>query len=187
MNIAYLGWGSLIWNPGDLPITGGWLHGGPILPIEFSRISKDDRLTLVIDGVNGVPVETCFAYCACSDVLEAIEKLRIREGASGKYIGHVVTADSHVESYMSPYHGQIAEWGREMNIDVVIWTALPSNFVEKTNSPYTADNALKYIINLQGKAMYHAIEYIDNAPDIVMTPFRNRFMEKRNILSNTAL
>lgn len=50
MKIACLGWGSLIWNPGDLKIkTEDWFSGGPILPIEFVRISTDKRVTLVID------------------------------------------------------------------------------------------------------------------------------------------
>ena len=51
MKIAVLGWGSLIWNKGNLRLTTNWTDGGPILPIEFSRISDDGRLTLVIDDV----------------------------------------------------------------------------------------------------------------------------------------
>ncbi len=72
MKIAYLGWGSLIWDPGMLPISGDWKPGGPVLPIEFSRISDNGRLTLVIDDVNGVPIETLYANCyvtRCSSFL----------------------------------------------------------------------------------------------------------------------
>jgi hypothetical protein len=41
MSIAMLAWGSLIWNPRDLPISGEWRQAGPVLPIEFSRISDN--------------------------------------------------------------------------------------------------------------------------------------------------
>lgn len=33
--IAFLGWGSLCWNPGSLPIAGEWRSGGPTLPLEY--------------------------------------------------------------------------------------------------------------------------------------------------------
>ena len=46
MKIAILGWASLVWNPQQLPHKGDWKSGGPRLPIEFSRVSKDGRLTL---------------------------------------------------------------------------------------------------------------------------------------------
>lgn len=64
MRIAILGWGSLIWNPNGLPIRGDWQRGGPVLPIEFSRISSDERLTLVIDEQNGINVTTRYALSA---------------------------------------------------------------------------------------------------------------------------
>jgi hypothetical protein len=58
MRIAILGWGSLIWKPNGLPMSGDWKRGGPVLPIEFSRVSSDGRLTLVIDEQYGVDVIT---------------------------------------------------------------------------------------------------------------------------------
>ena len=44
MKIAILGWGSLVWDSRQLPHSGEWHTGGPVLPIEFSRVSKDGRL-----------------------------------------------------------------------------------------------------------------------------------------------
>ncbi len=40
MKIAILGWGSLIREPRGLPIDGEWQKDGPVLWIEFSRISQ---------------------------------------------------------------------------------------------------------------------------------------------------
>jgi len=48
MRIAVLGWGSLIWKPDKPAISAPWHANGPLLPIEFARISLDGRLTLVL-------------------------------------------------------------------------------------------------------------------------------------------
>ena len=61
MKIAILGWGSLIWNPRILKVAGDWTLDGPTLPIEFSRISDNDRLTLVIDEMDGTELVTRYA------------------------------------------------------------------------------------------------------------------------------
>jgi hypothetical protein len=53
---------------------------GPRLPIEFCRISRDGRLTLVIDESFGVPCTTYSALSAFGDLNAAIENLRDREG-----------------------------------------------------------------------------------------------------------
>jgi len=63
MEIAVLSWGSLIWNPKALRINRCWKIDGPLLPIEFARISKKWPLTLVI-------------YPYASEVQEQFEKIR---------------------------------------------------------------------------------------------------------------
>ena len=79
--IAILGWGSLIWEPRELETIGGWQMGGPVLPIEFSRVSNDGRLTLVVDEKNGVDVPTRYILSSRTDMAGAIENLRVREKA----------------------------------------------------------------------------------------------------------
>jgi hypothetical protein len=61
MKVLVLAWGSLVWDPGALRLASNWMEGGPVLPIEFSRISDDGRLTLVIDERHGVE-EPPFRY-----------------------------------------------------------------------------------------------------------------------------
>jgi hypothetical protein len=50
-----------------------------ICPLEFSRVSNDGRLTLVIDEIFGVPCATYSAVSACDNLKTAIENLRDRE------------------------------------------------------------------------------------------------------------
>lgn len=50
MAIGIIGWGSLIWAHGELKLGSRWFHDGPVLPLEFARISKRDRVTLVISN-----------------------------------------------------------------------------------------------------------------------------------------
>jgi len=38
LKFALLAWGSLVWNPGELKITGDWKKDGPCLPIEFTEL-----------------------------------------------------------------------------------------------------------------------------------------------------
>lgn len=89
MKIVFLGWGSLIWNPNGLPVIGDWQRGGPVLPIEFSRVSSDGRLTLVIDEANGAEVATRYVVSARDKVSNAVEDLRKREGTVEVCIGFV--------------------------------------------------------------------------------------------------
>src|SRR5947208_12948807 len=67
MKVIILAWGSLVWSPRALAITSGFEPNGPSLPLEFSRVSGDGRLTLVIDERSGVP---CKTYTAASSLAE---------------------------------------------------------------------------------------------------------------------
>src|SRR6185312_7302266 len=89
MKIVILGWGSLIWDPRELPREGTWIQQGPLLPIEFSRISSDARLTLVIDTSHGEKLPTRYVGSPRADISDAIADLRNREGTATKHIGFV--------------------------------------------------------------------------------------------------
>jgi len=95
--IAVLGWGSLVWDPRDLQAAAKFAPNGPLLPIEFCRISGDGRLTLVIDETFGAVCTTCSARSAIEDLDAAIENLRVREGMQkgGASAGH----DRHREKF----------------------------------------------------------------------------------------
>jgi hypothetical protein len=70
MRIAVIGWGSLIWDPRELDRQGRWHTCGPRLPIEFARISKDVRLTLVI--VKGADLQQTYWVRSGLDTLNSV-------------------------------------------------------------------------------------------------------------------
>lgn len=180
MNIAVLAWGSLVWDKRTLRIVGNWQSGGPILPIEFSRISGDGRLTLVIDPQNGVPVTTLFARSEFENLNDAIANLREREGNPPKErIGFVNLVSNTERDYSRQQHpaacDDIKTWAQANDWQAVIWTALVSNFAEKQNQPFSVTAAVAYVGNLLGEQKTKALEYIQRAPTEVDTPFRQTF------------
>ena len=174
MKIAILGWGSLIWDQRDLPTLGVWQKGGPVLPIEFSRISSDGRLTLVIDEKNGVPVKTRYAESGSGTLGQAIEDLRKREGTSKSMIGVVSQTIVNAKAGSDTIKG----WADEHKWDAMIWTGLPSNFEDIKNVPFTVENGLTYLRGLAGEKRGKAREYIDRAPEEVVTPLRRELATK---------
>ena len=72
---AVLAWGSLVWDPGGLQTAGKFAANGPLLPIEFCRVSDDGRLTLAID-------ESFGALCKTYSAPSALEDSRCGDGGS---------------------------------------------------------------------------------------------------------
>lgn len=181
MKIAILGWGSLVWDVGTLKDhlenDGNFEQGGPELPIEFSRISVDGRLTLVIDKKNGAPVLTRVAISKQSDLKEAVKDLWIREGrlndssdvrsdAWGKNkedgrIGYTdrdgknASVNDLPKDKLTPdhqlAHEHIIGWLPKSNFDAVVWTALASNYKEKIGRDFSVEDAVKYLEDLPEK------------------------------------
>lgn len=174
MRIAVLGWGSLIWCPRNLKIKGQWYEDGPLLPIEFARVSKDRRLTLVLfPGADNQ--QTLWAYSFCEDLDEAIENLREQERTNQMKIGFVSIPGSRSRCQAVPQvRGTIRKWVEEKGIDAVIWTDLPSNFKEKTCMEFNADNVIIYLKDLSGDKLNKAEKYFRRAPWQVTTKIRRR-------------
>ena len=172
MRIAVLGWGSLIWDPRDLPLVGGWNEGGPPLPIEFSRVSTDGRLTLVIDPDNGTGTPTRFAESARGDLEDAVCDLRNREGAVAKHIGFVDLVGGTSRCSQAPTLHAIRGWAGSHGFDAVVWTDLPSNFREKTGAAFSVEDAVRYLGSLPHEVAERAREYVERAPVEVQTPLR---------------
>ncbi len=178
MKIAVLAWGSLYWDKRELDIIKDWTSGGVILPVEFARISRDGRLTLVITEEYGTDIETYWAISKYSNLEDAIENLREREGTNKRGIGFVDLISNENQSKFSKLLlDRISSWAKEKSIDAVIWTDLKSNFSEKQKKEFSYENAEKYLMSLNREAKIKADEYIKKAPELTMTKLRERINE----------
>ena len=182
MTIAIIAWGSLVWNPGALPYNGDWQPGGPEVSLEFSRVSRDCRLTLVIDGENGVPVSTRFALSKRRNLRDAIADLRDREGTIWNRIGFVDLANEENSSKVfpqpEPTFSTIQAWAKGQKLRAVVWTALPPSFEKETKKSFSVENAAQYVRGLPESARKVAVEYLDKAPAEVCTPLRHHLAQE---------
>ncbi len=141
MRVAVLGWGSLIWNPGCLRLGDGeWRPDGPVLPIEFARISgsgeEPERLTLTLrEGAQDVP--TLWSELEQDELDVARANLAQREKCAVERIGYVgPNGGSQLRAITDPTAAQellrrLEAWRVEKGFDAVIWTDLRSNFEAK--------------------------------------------------------
>jgi len=164
MNIAYLGWGSLIWKLGDLKIAGPWETDGPCLPIEFARISSYETLTLVLHP--GVPdLQVLWAKSAATDVETAVGHLRKRERTIIKNIGYVSISSGNKRcNVILDLWQRIELWAKQKDLEAVVWTDIPSNFKEKTGMDLTGENTVAYLSALPASVLEKAEQYVRMAP-----------------------
>jgi hypothetical protein len=196
MRIAILSWGSLIETgvARGLQIRGesGWLFGGPVLPIEFSRISQSGEragcLTLVIDERNGINVPTQYAISSNTSLDAALTNLRVVENIKPEYkytIGYVNLVSGTERTWARTNHpiacNTIKAWAASLGFDAVIWVSLISNFQRVTEVPFSVIAATQYLSHLPQDKMEKAFEYIRNAPDEVVTPLRRVLDDQMNM------
>lgn len=174
MKIAVLGWGSLIWDQRELKITDDkWYENGPVLPIEFARISKDGRLTLVIKP-SYPEVAVLYGISTFLDINVAVENLRLREGTSTKRVGwyNFHTCEKNIRTANEPIIIALNAWKQNLDIDAVIWTDLPPNFQDSTEQVLNLENIAKVLYRLKRDQFIRAKEYLDKAPKQITTKLR---------------
>jgi len=169
--IACLGWGSLIWDPRELPIQRQWFADGPFLPVEFLRQSDDDRITLVLHQ-SAMTVRSLWAVMDLSDIGEAKDALRRRERI-GKI--HTDWIGAWCQGDKAPVLiDQLPAWAEGNALDGVVWTALPAKFQGKEGVVASPEEVISHLGSLLGAKRDHAECYIRNAPRQIDTPYRRR-------------
>ena len=173
-SVACLGWGSLIWDPRELPQAHPFLDDGPELPIEFSRVSVDGRVTLVIDA-NAPLVRTFWARLEVAGLDEAVEALGARERIDPQRRSEWVGRHRRGEGASSGrFFEDIDVWLEERSLDAVVWTALPSRMPEGQLETPSVEVLLEHLRSLSGDALERAEQYVRRAPVSVRTPYRAR-------------
>ena len=170
--IAFLGWGSLVWNPGALPIQRFWHNDGPYIRAEFLRQSSNKRLTLVLSETAN-PTRSLWATYAGTDRNAACEALREREGISQRnsamHIGSWTRGQPNPDCIL-----ELEPWATAHGINSVVWTALPPKFNGANNTSPTVEEAVTYLSGLEGPERDTAEEYIRRAPQQIDTAYRRR-------------
>ncbi|MEJ7609906.1 MAG: hypothetical protein WKF88_01875 [Ferruginibacter sp.] len=181
MKIAILGWGSLIWQPKDLKIDTsigdkGWFTDGPLLPIEFARISKNRRLTLVIKS-DALEQTTLYAFSIYPTTELAVLDLALREGTCRNSIGSYERGDNKLHTAEFGFVKRIKDWLEEHEgIDAVVWTNLGEKMFyenDKAEKVPVTDPIL-YLKGLKGEASVLAEEYIRKTPKQINTLLRTK-------------
>lgn len=169
--IACLGWGSLVWDPRELPIRSAWFEDGPFVAVDFLRQSQDGRVTLVVDG-GAKPVRTLWAHMDADSLAEAREDLRTREGVPRS------SAEQSIGSWSrgNPSPANMIEldaWALARGIEHIVWTALPAKLEGASGTP-TTEQVIAYLRGLLGPKRDNAERYIRRAPRQIDTPLRRR-------------
>lgn len=167
MTIACLGWGSLIWSHGSLPIKGAWQDDGPLMPIEFARQSGDGRITLVITP-GALPIRVLWVPLNIATGEAARVALAERENvpptSRDRAIGFWNASDNQSGS-------TLAEWATKRSITSVVWTALGPKIGDTRRTPTIAE-VIEYLGGLDGDLKDKAEEYVRRAPEQVATIYR---------------
>ena len=180
MRIAILVWGSLYWDKRNLETTDEWFYDGPVLPIEFARISNGNRLTLVIKPTFD-NVTTLYAISAHDTLVAARENLHSREGTENiNNIGFIdfTTNTQQVRQANAFIIDVLRQWNTESNFDAIIWSDFSPRFSDAINQQFTLQNVITFIDNLPEPEKRSALQYIRNTPHQINTRFRNAIEQR---------
>jgi hypothetical protein len=182
LRIGCLAWGSLLWDPRTLPLAEPFRSNGPSLPIEFSRVALDGRVTLVIDPA-ALGTQTYWAPLAVASLDEAVEGLGLRESIAPEKWSDWIGLESRLDPVVASGRAdplvreRIVDWLCEQSLDAVVWTALPSRRPNGTETRPGVEELLTHLNSLSGEARARAEEYIRRAPHSLRTLHRARFEE----------
>jgi hypothetical protein len=173
MLIVCLGWGSLIWEPRDLPLRGAWFADGPFLPIEFARQSINGRMTLVLVPKTFPLVRSLWKPMSVSTLKEARWALGQRE------CQHKEKPETCVDYWPRGCKNEsvartVGKWAKGLQAGAVVWTNLPPKFNGSDHIIPTAEEVVAYLRGLQGEKRKKAEEYIRRTPRQIDTELRRR-------------
>ena len=173
MKIGCLGWGSLIWKPGELRLAGDWRADGPALPIEFSRVADGGELATAI-CLGAATVDVLWAPLITNSLQQACDDLASREGIPpARTDGIGVLMVHEVED-----GGGLNSWALAHRLDALVWTALPPRYQNIENRIPTAPEAADYLMSLDEATQAHARDYLQKVPEQIHTAYRQFFAER---------
>jgi hypothetical protein len=160
----------LLYDPGDLPLSSAWHADGPLLPVEFCRQSRDEKITLVLTP--GMPrVTTLWVTLAVEGVAPARQLLADREARPNK-------GKKEIAGFWSPAEAagtcaeEIGTWAQAHDLDGAVWTALGPKFHGVDGRVPTVGDVVAYLSALQGTQRKAAEDYVRHAQAQIRTSYR---------------
>jgi hypothetical protein len=179
--IAFLGWGSLVWDQRTLKTRGDWQENGPDVKVEFLRRSggttnsPQEYLSLVLNE-SGTRVQSLWAV-ADHDTLDGAKgDLWARETPTGK-TGQAIHSWRKGEKTPNLIY-DLDKWADKNGVEAVVWTGLKCKWIKNGLLPSTED-AIRWLKELRdaGKADF-AEQYIRKAPRQIDTAYRQSFIRE---------
>jgi hypothetical protein len=171
MTVAVLGWGSLTWDPRDLPLASEWHADGPELPLEFARESRDGRMTLVVLE-RGPTCPVLWARLDVADVDRGMQALARREGVD--WFGSIGRWPPR--STIHRHEAMLQAWAESRGFDALVWTDLkPGMRRDRSEGRYpvpSLETIEAHLADLDAPAREAARRYVENAPAQIVTPLR---------------
>ena len=174
--IAVIGFGSLIWDLEILTplVRGPWqMDKGPLLPLEFTRISPKRKLALAlcIDLMDGKDCMTSVIHSTRTTVAEARRDLARRERAPEGFIG-AICLNTGLMGGRPRTAGIVGQWCQQAGYSGAVWTDILPNFIAQQNVDWTVRDGIDYLKTLDEEGLAEAVQYIELAPRAVDTPLR---------------
>ena len=175
--IAVIGFGSLLWDLDNLAskVSGKWkMYQGPVLPLEFSLVSRKRHLALalVIDYLDGAPCPTCVIDSIRSDISASVIDLAERERMVPSNIGFIDRSSGQSHSHRKETQQTLWHWIKNSDYDGAVWTDGERNFEDLTGKRFSLQTAQDHLWSLRGVSLEEARRYIREAPSRVETPLR---------------
>ena len=155
-----------------MKIKGKWRNDGPNMAVEYLRQSRDGRITLVIDDTGIPKYPVLWAEMDFSDVNDARENLRDREGTTFPNIGFWRTGEKCPATIPG-----LTDWASSKKVDAVLWTALPPKFGGVNGRKPTLEEVICHLDNLEPTRKASAVKYIRSTPKQITTPYRGKLEE----------
>jgi hypothetical protein len=189
LRIGVIVWGSLTWDDTRLPkCRGNWRNDGPILPIEFARVTtkrrrNKARVSLVILP-GAAPVRTYWAQLDVNSIQEARELLADAEGITAKdrlsRIGYWCLHESF--GRLSEVTTDIGAWAGAAGLDAAIWTDLKPNLPDDEAQRFSMKLPVAVIRQIEMNSsnpiwLSEARDYVEKAPRQIATCCRGAMNE----------
>jgi hypothetical protein len=170
MKIAILSFGAIFAEKvkGNEP----WKCGGPNVPLEFSRIGANGRLSLVIDQTNGQNNNIFYFPVESPDIDSLVGKIK-QSDKNAKNVGwlDVKNVLCCPESARRPkIIKNFDNWCKNNKFDGAVWKDDGPKFSSVVGKPFSVAVALEYLKKLKlEEETYH---YMQKFPISIKTPLK---------------